>query len=83
MSVYICLATIIVMNIIAIFIMMSVGFIESIFEIYKFDINCSFYVIGDFKFECSRFYSCNKLSGMQILFLSEYDKKACDDNGHK
>ena len=38
-------------------VMMCAGFIESIFDMYKTDLNCTFLILGDFNFDCIKLSS--------------------------
>ena len=47
-------------------VMMITGFIESIFEVYQFEMNCSFVLLRDFNFDHTRLQS-ERLSFMRNL----------------
>ena len=45
---------------------------------YKTDMNCTFLILGDFKFDCIKLSTCERLSCMQNL-LNEYNMVVCDN----
>ena len=57
-------------------IMMITGFIESIFEMNQFEINCSFVVLGDFNFDDTILQS-ERLSCFRNLLI-EYNLAGCN-----
>ena len=58
-------------------VMMFTGFIESIFDMYQFEMNCSFLLLGDFNFDDTRLQS-KRLSCMHNL-LTEKNLANCDN----
>ena len=52
--------------------MTCVSFIESMYNVYQNNMNCTFIMIGDFNMDCSKIVKCDTLSCLRSL-LAEYN----------
>ena len=62
-------------------VMMSVEFIESIFNMCITDLNCTFFILSDFNFDVITMSTCERFSCMQNLLneYNNYNMVVCDN----